>query len=156
MSLLAFASKDLHLPQALSIAVCVSCPTEALLIVGCTQEALLMPGGSLSLIGDCLDMLGQPLIPVLLLVLGANLAAGPGPGNIPTHSALVVVATRLVLLPLLGCAAVLTAQRTGLISMQDPLTLVVMMVAWSTPTGAYSAAVHVTHTGCKFQSIELG
>lgn len=99
-------------------------------------------------------MLGQPLIPVLLLVLGANLAAGPGRGNIPTHSALAVVATRLVLLPLLGCAAVLTAQKTGLISMQDPLTLVVMMVAWSTPTGACCSAVQVKHKNSMFQSFE--
>lgn len=99
------------------------------------QDALFTPGGSLSLIGDCLEMLGQPLIPVLLLVLGANLAAGPGPGHLPAHSVLGVLATRLVLLPLLGSTAVLTAQHTGLINMQDPLALVVMMVAWSTPTG---------------------
>jgi predicted permease len=99
------------------------------------QDALFLPGGGLSIIGDCLDMLGQPLIPVLLLVLGANLAAGPGPGHLPLHSVLAVVATRLVLLPLLGCGEVLGAQQSGLIDMTDPLALVVMMVAWSTPTG---------------------
>jgi hypothetical protein len=99
---------------------------------------LFLPGASLSIVGDCLDMLGQPLIPVLLLVLGANLAAGPVPGHLPLHSVLTVVATRLVLLPLLGCAAVLGAQKSGLIDMQDPLALVVMMVAWSTPTGAHA------------------
>jgi predicted permease len=47
---------------------------------------LFLPGGSLSIVGDCLDMLGQPLIPVLLLVLGANLAAGPGPGHLPLRT----------------------------------------------------------------------
>jgi predicted permease len=99
------------------------------------QDALFLPGGRLSVIGDCLDMLGQPLIPVLLLVLGANLAAGPGPEHLPLHSVLAVVASRLVLLPLLGCGAVLGAQQAGLIDVRDPLALVVMMVAWSTPTG---------------------
>jgi predicted permease len=105
----------------------------------CTQDALFLPGGSLSIVGYVVDMLGQPLIPVLLVVLGANLAAGPGPGHLPLHSVLTVVATRLVLLPLLGCGAVLGTQQSGLIDMQDPLALVVMMVAWSTPTVAQSA-----------------
>uniref|UniRef100_A0A383VRR9 Auxin efflux carrier n=1 Tax=Tetradesmus obliquus TaxID=3088 RepID=A0A383VRR9_TETOB len=98
------------------------------------RDALFLPGGKLSIAGDVLDMMGQPLIPLLLLVLGANLAAGPGPEHLPLHSVLAVVATRLVLLPLLGCGVVLGAQGSGLIDVQDPLALVVMMVAWSTPT----------------------
>lgn len=76
------------------------------------QDAVFLPGGKLSIVGDVLEMMGQPLIPLLLLVLGANLAAGPGPGHLPLHSVLAVVATRLVLLPLLGCGVVLGAQVT--------------------------------------------
>eukprot|EP00878_Enallax_costatus_P030475 GHUV01033182.1.p2 GENE.GHUV01033182.1~~GHUV01033182.1.p2 ORF type:complete len:103 (-),score=14.91 GHUV01033182.1:714-1022(-) len=82
------------------------------------QEALFTPGGSLSLLGDCCDMLGQPLIPVLLLVLGANPAKGPGQAKLPWQSVAAVIATRLLLLPAVGCAAVLTAQHTGLIHME--------------------------------------
>jgi len=79
-------------------------------------------------------MLGQPLIPILLLVLGANLSHGPGSAQLPLKSILGVVVCRLLLLPMLGCFLVQVAQESGVIQMQDPLALVVMMVVWSTPT----------------------
>lgn len=87
------------------------------------QDALFTPNGSLSLIGDCIDMLGQPLIPILLLVLGANLAKGPGQAKLPWKSVAGVIATRLLLLPAAGCMAVLSAQHTRLIDMQVRLSI---------------------------------
>jgi predicted permease len=98
------------------------------------QEALFSPSGSLSLIGDSLEMLGQPLVPVLLLVLGANLSYGPGPGHLPPSTVLAMLLSRLVVLPLLGATLITQALSAGWIHMEDPLAVVVMMLVWSTPT----------------------
>jgi predicted permease len=40
------------------------------------------PSGDLRFLGDVTSLLGQPLIPCLFLVLGANLAEGPGAAQV--------------------------------------------------------------------------
>lgn len=109
-------------------------PSRALQCLHSRQAALFSPGGSLSVLAEVLEALGAPLIPVLLLVLGANLSNGPGPAHVPPASVAAVVASRLLLMPLLGCSALLAARAGGLLPLQDPLALVVMLVAWSTPS----------------------
>lgn len=98
------------------------------------QGALFSPAGSLAIIGESLEMLGQPLVPVLLIVLGANLAYGPGPGHLPPSTVLGMVLSRLVVLPWVGATLITRALSAGLITMDDPLAVVVMMLVWSTPT----------------------
>lgn len=80
----------------------------------------------------------QPLIPVLLLVLGSNLSDGPrlaSGQHLPIANVSGVIGTKLILMPLLGLAAVTAAEKVGLIPPgTDPLAILVMMVAWATPT----------------------
>lgn len=125
------------------------CVSVVWLGVAFLQEALFSPRGSLSIVGDILDMLGQPLIPVLLLVLGANLSNGPQLANgahLPAANVAGIIGTKLVLSPMLGLAVVLAAQRIGLVGPgADPLAVLVMMVAWSTPTAILVHSLSLVH-----------
>ncbi|KAF8068194.1 zinc finger CCCH domain-containing protein 18 [Scenedesmus sp. PABB004] len=106
--------------------------------VGCCpplRAALFARGGGLAAAGDVLDMLGACLVPTMLLVLGASLSGGPGPGRVPAHTVAAVLACRCVLLPALGCGAVLCAARAGLLlGGAGPLGAAVMALEWCTPT----------------------
>ena len=79
-------------------------------------------------------MLGDMTIPALMLVLGANLASGPGATAVPTRSIVAVALGRLVLLPLSGLALVAGAYRLGLLANLDSTALVVMLLMWAVPT----------------------
>lgn len=60
-------------------------------------------------------MLGAMTIPSLLMVLGANLARGPGvaAGRLPAAAVAAACACRLVAMPLLGSAIVMAAHAAG-------------------------------------------
>jgi predicted permease len=91
----------------------------------------------------------QPLIPILLLVLGANLANGPQLANgahLPALNVAGVIASKLILSPLIGLAVVLSAQKLGLLGVApDPLAVLVMMVSWSTPTAILVHSLALVH-----------
>jgi hypothetical protein len=94
-------------------------------------------------------LLPQPLIPVLLLVLGANLSNGPqlaSGGHLPAANVAAVIGTKLLLSPVLGLSLILTAQKFGVIAAAtDPLAVLVMMVAWSTPTAVLVHSLALVH-----------
>lgn len=90
----------------------------------------------------------QPLIPVLLLVLGANLSTTAGSTRrVPARTIAGVVTTKLVLMPALGLAVVLAAQRAGLLggAAADPLAVLAMLVAWATPTAILVHSLALVH-----------
>ncbi|GIL84407.1 hypothetical protein Vretifemale_12957 [Volvox reticuliferus] len=79
------------------------------------REALFSPGGCLRLLGELADALGAVCIPLLLLVLGANLSRGPGvaAGRLPHGCVAAAVVTRLLLLPAVCGAMLICAWRAG-------------------------------------------
>jgi hypothetical protein len=91
----------------------------------------------------------QPLIPVLLLVLGANLSNGPqlaSRAHLPALNVAAVIGSKLILSPLLGLGLILGAQKFGVIgAATDPLAVLVMMVAWSTPTAVLVHSLSLVH-----------
>ncbi len=74
-------------------------------------KALLVgPDAPLAFLMDGLKMLAAPMIPCMMLVLGAVLYKGPGTARLPARLIAGVVVLRLVLMPLcgatlLGCEA---------------------------------------------------
>ncbi|WIA28085.1 hypothetical protein OEZ86_010668 [Tetradesmus obliquus] len=99
------------------------------------KEHLFTPTGGLHVLGEALAMLGAPLIPCLFLVLGANLAEGPGAAQVPPKFLLSMIAGKLLLHPLAGMALVLGALKLQLLPQGlDPLVPLVMMMVWATPT----------------------
>ncbi|KAF6259145.1 auxin efflux carrier [Scenedesmus sp. NREL 46B-D3] len=99
------------------------------------KQQLFTPAGGVHVLGDALGMLGAPLIPCLFLVLGANLAEGPGAAQVPPKFLLSMIAGKLLLHPLAGMVLVLGALQLHLLPQGlDPLAPLVMMTAWATPT----------------------
>eukprot|EP00775_Hariotina_reticulata_P002786 gene2788-3079_t len=93
------------------------------------QQQLFMPTGAVHVLGDAVSLLGAPLIPCLFLVLGANLAEGPGAAQVPPKLVAGMVASKLLLHPLAGMAVVLAALRWHQLPAGiDPLVPLVMML----------------------------
>ena len=113
------------------------------LIVGATplRAALAGDAAPLALVTSSLEALGGAMIPSLLLVLGAELASGPGAARVPARATVAAVATRLLVMPALGGA--LLATRT--IKFSTPLATLVAQLAWSTPSAAMLATLAVKH-----------
>ena len=63
------------------------------------------PGAPLAPLMDCLRLLAAPMIPCMMLVLGAVLYKGPGSARLPARLIAGVVALRLLLMPLCGARA---------------------------------------------------
>ncbi|GJP36804.1 hypothetical protein CLOM_g21278 [Closterium sp. NIES-68] len=90
--------------------------------------------GALRFLSDALAVLGQAMIPCILLVLGANLVKGPGASALPMRTTLAVVVTRLVLVPLVGIALVLSADRLGLLPPGDKMFRFVLLLQHAMPS----------------------
>jgi hypothetical protein len=71
----------------------------------CTPAAkglLIGPAAPLAALMDCLRLLAAPMIPCMMLVLGAVLYKGPGSARLPARLVAGVIALRLLLMPLCG------------------------------------------------------
>ncbi|KAK9839802.1 hypothetical protein WJX81_002851 [Elliptochloris bilobata] len=118
------------------------------LATGCTPWAkglLVGAGAPLAPLMDCLRLLAAPMIPCMMLVLGAVLYKGPGTPRLPARLIAGVVALRLLLMPLCGMALVLGLLRMGWISPPDEIFLVVLLLAHSTPTAINMQTVATLH-----------
>ncbi len=70
-------------------------------------------------------MLGDLTIPCLMLVLGANLAKGPGAGKgMPLRCVAATCVCRLVLLPLAGTGLVLAMRAGGMLNDLQPIGVI--------------------------------
>lgn len=91
------------------------------------------------------------MVPILLLVLGANLSNGPQLANgahLPPLNVAGVIGSKLVFSPMLGLAVVLGAQKAGLLGPdggRDSLAALVMAVAWATPTAVLVHSLSLVH-----------
>lgn len=113
------------------------------LIVGATPLRVALAGEAppLALVTSSLEALGGAMIPALLLVLGAELAAGPGAARVPARATVAAVTTRLLVMPALGGALL----ATRVIKFSTPLATLVAQLAWSTPSAAMLATLAVKH-----------
>ncbi len=118
------------------------------LVVGTSpplRTALFSAGGLLRVVGSTIDMVGDCCVPLIVILLGATLEAGPGAAQVPWRVVAAVVACRLVLLPLLGLAAVEAALKLGLFTAPDPMFLVVMLLQNTVPTALNVHAIATIH-----------
>jgi len=98
------------------------------------QEAVFSPLGSLRILGEVAQTLGDMTVPSLLLVLGANLASGPGSAGVPAATIIAITIGRLVMLPVLGVVTVLGASRMGWLASMDRTSVFVLLLMWAVPS----------------------
>lgn len=86
------------------------------------------------LVGEAISMLSNCCIPTLLLVLGANLARGPGVAKISWTTIAAISTMRLLILPCVGIGLVVGACKWGLMKSNDPNLILVLLLMNAVPT----------------------
>lgn len=103
------------------------------------------PGAPLRLLRETIGIVGQALIPSMMLVLGGNLSKGPGKSEMGWQTVVAVAVTRLVVLPCVGIAVVLGADRAGMLPADDPLFRFVLLLQFAMPTAINVGTVAALH-----------
>lgn len=90
---------------------------------------------------DCLGFCRGAMVPCIMLVLGGNLVGGPGSSQLGIRSTIAITFTRLFLLPPVGIAVVLTADRLGFLPPNNKMFQFVLLLQQSMPTSILAGAV---------------
>eukprot|EP00850_Spirogloea_muscicola_P016095 SM000128S26228 [mRNA] locus=s128:207799:216800:+ [translate_table: standard] len=90
--------------------------------------------GPLRFVSDSLDILGQAMIPCILIVLGGNLAGGPGSSSVPAGRTFAIVFARLFIMPAIGLSVVLFADKLGWIPPDNKLLRFILMLQHAMPS----------------------
>lgn len=118
------------------------------LLVGTTpalKALFFSDDGLLRVVGSTIDMVGDCTVPVIVILLGATLEAGPGAVPMPFQVIVAVCVCRLVLMPLLGLGIVMGAYSVGLFKCPDPMFLLVMLLQNTMPTALNVHAIATIH-----------
>ncbi|CAI5475327.1 unnamed protein product [Closterium sp. Yama58-4] len=126
--------KALHIYDVFRPPVLAACLAMLLGMVPQLDFLFFHRDGALRFLTDALAVLGQAMIPCILLVLGANLVKGPGASALPMRTTLAVVVTRLLVVPLMGIAIVLCADRLGLLPPGDKMFRFVLLLQHAMPS----------------------
>ncbi|KAG6519779.1 hypothetical protein ZIOFF_023287 [Zingiber officinale] len=91
---------------------------------------------------SCL-ILGEAMIPCILLALGGNLVDGPGPGSkrLGLRTTAAIIFGRLVLVPPTGLGIITIADKLGLFPRGDKMFKFVLLLQHTMPTSVLSGAV---------------
>eukprot|EP00897_Mesotaenium_endlicherianum_P009963 jgi/Mesen1/8996/ME000056S08403 len=103
-------------------------------IVPSIDHILFHPEGALRFVSDSLSILGQAMIPCILLVLGGSLVGGPGASELPNSTTLMLVLTRLVLMPAIGLGIVHAADHLGWLPPGNKMFRFVLLVQHTMPS----------------------
>ncbi|CAM6008362.1 unnamed protein product [Sphagnum balticum] len=90
---------------------------------------------------DSLNMVGGAMVPCIMLVLGGNLVGGPGSSHLGLRSTIAITITRLFLMPPIGLAVVLMADRLGFLPPNNKMFQFVLLLQQSMPTSILAGAV---------------
>ncbi|KAH7533881.1 hypothetical protein FEM48_Zijuj04G0178700 [Ziziphus jujuba var. spinosa] len=96
----------------------------------------------LSFITDSLVILADAMVPSAMVVLGGMLAEGPNESNLGIRTTTIgIIVARLLVLPLVGIAVVLLADRLNLFVPGDQLYKYVLLLQYTTPSALLLGAI---------------
>lgn len=90
---------------------------------------------------DSCIILGEAMIPCILLALGGNLVDGPGSSKLGLKTTAAIVFARLLLVPPVGLGIVTLADKLGFLPPNDKMFRFVLLLQHSMPTSVLSSAV---------------
>ncbi|KAL5201985.1 hypothetical protein ABZP36_012937 [Zizania latifolia] len=101
-------------------------------------------------------ILGQAMIPCILLAVGGSLVDGPGEGSkrLGVRTTVAIIFARLVLVPIAGVGIVSFADKLGFIPKGDKMFKFVLLMQHSMPTSVLSGAV-ANLRGCGKESAAI-
>ncbi|XP_020274015.1 protein PIN-LIKES 6 [Asparagus officinalis] len=112
-------------------------------VVPFLKHLILTDDAPLFFFTDSCLILGEAMIPCILLALGGNLVDGPGAGSkkLGFRTTAAIIFGRLVLVPPAGLGIVTLAEKLGFLPVGDKMFKFVLLLQHSMPTSVLSGAV---------------
>ncbi|KAL1322010.1 hypothetical protein HN51_066916 [Arachis hypogaea] len=137
----AFLYEKLKLKQIIQPPIIASILAMVLGAVPFLKKLIFTPDAPLFFFTDSCMILGEAMIPCILLALGGNLVDGPGSSKLGFRTTAAIIFGRLVLVPPAGLAIVMTADKLGFLPPDDKMFRFVLLIQHSMPTSVLSGAV---------------
>ncbi|CAM6032992.1 unnamed protein product [Sphagnum compactum] len=90
---------------------------------------------------DSLNILGGAMVPCIMLALGGNLVGGPGSSELGLRTTMAITFARLLLVPPIGLAVVMSADKLGFLPADDKMFRFVLLLQHTMPTSILAGAV---------------
>ncbi|KAE9447507.1 hypothetical protein C3L33_20593, partial [Rhododendron williamsianum] len=136
--LLAFVFEKLKVKQILHPPIIASILA---MVIGCVpflKRLVFTNDAPLYFFTDSCTILGDAMIPSILLALGGNLIDGPGSSKLGIRTTAAIVFGRLVLVPPAGLGIVMLADKLGFLPPGDKMFRFVLLLQHSMPTSVLS------------------
>jgi len=109
------------------------------------KSLLVGPTAPLAIVKESLETMGGAMIPAMMMVLGANLAKGPPPCQLPLFNIIAVAVVRLLIAPMVGVTVVIVSVHTGVVQPPDSFFMFVLMLQHCMPTAINMHTVATLH-----------
>ncbi|KAK3405043.1 hypothetical protein EUGRSUZ_K01303 [Eucalyptus grandis] len=113
----------------------------ALGVIPFFKKLIFTSDGPLFFFTDSCIILGEAMIPCILLALGGNLVDGPGSSKLGLRTTAAIIFGRLLLVPPVGLGIVTLADKLGFLPAGDKMFRFVLLLQHSMPTSVLSGAV---------------
>ncbi|BBH06390.1 Auxin efflux carrier family protein, partial [Prunus dulcis] len=105
------------------------------------KKIIFTADGPLFFFTDSCIILGEAMIPCILLALGGNLVDGPGSSKLGLRTTVAIIIGRLVLVPPVGLGIVMLADKLGFLPAGDKMFRFVLLLQHTMPTSVLAGAV---------------
>ncbi|KAL5738919.1 hypothetical protein ACOSP7_027866 [Xanthoceras sorbifolium] len=139
--ILRFLYEKLKLKQILQPPIIASILAMVLGAVPFLKKLIFTSDAPLYFFTDSCIILGEAMIPCILLALGGNLVDGPGSSKLGMRTTAAIIFGRLVLVPPAGLGIVTLADKLGFIPAGDKMFKFVLLLQHTMPTSVLSGAV---------------
>ncbi|RDX99698.1 Protein PIN-LIKES 6 [Mucuna pruriens] len=138
---LAFLYEKLKLKQILQPPIIASILAMGLGVIPFFKQLIFTPDAPLFFFTDSCMILGEAMIPCILLALGGNLIDGPGSSKLGFRTTTAIIVARLLLVPPVGLGIVMLADKLGFLPPDDKMFRFVLLLQHSMPTSVLAGAV---------------
>ncbi|XP_073282170.1 protein PIN-LIKES 6-like [Primulina huaijiensis] len=114
------------------------------IFIGCVpflKKLIFTSDAPLYFFTDSCIILGEAMIPCILLALGGNLVDGPGSSKLGLRTTAAIVFGRLVLVPPTGLGIVMLADKLGFLPPDDKMFRFVLLLQHTMPSSVLAGAV---------------
>ncbi|KAJ8647839.1 hypothetical protein MRB53_000862 [Persea americana] len=136
-----FLYEKLKLKQILQPPIIASILAMVIGVVPFLKHLILTDDAPLFFFTDSCIILGEAMIPCILLALGGNLVDGPGSSKLGWRTTAAIIFSRLVLVPPTGLGIVALADKLGFLPKGDKMFKFVLLLQHTMPTSVLSGAV---------------
>ncbi|KAL6278357.1 hypothetical protein ACE6H2_021958 [Prunus campanulata] len=138
---LVFLYEKLKLKQLLQPPIIASILAMVLGSIPFLKKIIFTADGPLFFFTDSCIILGEAMIPCILLALGGNLVDGPGSSKLGLRTTVAIIIARLVLVPPVGLGIVMLADKLGFLPAGDKMFRFVLLLQHTMPTSVLAGAV---------------